>query len=318
MGASVGGQSGSQNGFTSNQGAFNNTGTQNGTSNATTNGTQTGTQSGVQTGTQSGQTTGYTGVDTTGIYNNAGAGAAGALNGSGLTSGQQFATDALHGVVENQPMGFALAGLNDTLKANQGAPTPVIDPRLVQGTTAASFMAPYQQSYANDVLNPSLAAFDQGTAIQANANRARRDAGSAFGDRAAVADSLFNTQQNTARGALAGQLTGQGWQSALGAGQSDASNGMSANLTNSANDLSAQSTNASNVMQGRAQDLASSAQQANNFGNINSMGVGNAQALYGASGGGLNNLLALMGSQVPAFGTSSGGATTGTSSVASA
>jgi len=313
MGLSVGGQSGSQNGYSSGNQNTTSTGQSSGTSNATTTGQQTGTTSGTQTGTQTGMQTGQTGVNTTGIYDNAGAAAAGALGGNGYTAGQQSALANMQGVVQNQPMGFALAGLNNQLNGMVGAPTPTVTGQGVDAQQASSFMDPYRNSYASDVLNPSLNAFDQGTAIQANTNRARRDAGSAFGDRAAVADSIFNTQQDAARGALAGQITGQGYNTALGAGQSDASNYLAASQANAANKLAAQTATGNFAMQGRGMDLSNLAQQANNYGNINTMGVNNAQSLYNMGSGGQSNLLALMNSQVPAFGTNSSGTSMGTS-----
>lgn len=292
---SAGGQSGSQNqsGQYSGNTAYNNSGTTNQT------GQQTGTntQSGSQSGTQSGSQTGFSNVNTTGIYNNASQGAAGNLDGSGLTGAQNQALYNTQYAAQNQPINWDLAGLNNTIGGITAGPAPTI-----ASGTAASFMAPYENSYAADVLNPSLNAFDQGVAIQNNGINASRDAGSAFGDRAQVANAVTAGINNTARGALAGTITGQGYQSALGAGATDAGNS-----------LQGQTAQAQAALQKEGLSLQGAGQQAGNLETINNNGMAANQSLYNMGAGGQGQLLNLAGSQTPAFGTSSGGAQTGAS-----
>lgn len=300
MGLSLGGQSGSQNGSQSGTSSFNQSGTQNSTTGQTSSGTQTGTS----TATNAGSTT----VNPTDLWSQGSAALSKLLGTGGLTDTQNQALTRQAGVVQNQPMGFALQGVNNQL--NSMIANPNI-PSVAGGTaniyTGNQFMAPYESAYASDVLNPSLALFDQNTARQGAAMRNARDAGSAFGDRATLADSAFAQDQALARAGVAGNILGQGYQSALGAGQSDAAKALAASVANASNATTASAANAANALGARGQNLEAAGQMAANDINTNNIGLANNQALYGMGGGGLSNALAIMGSQVPAFGTSSTG-----------
>lgn len=315
---SAGGQSassaGSQSGQQSGQTAFQNDGTQSGASASQTSSSSTPL--------------------TTGIYNNASGNAAALAGTGGLTTDQQYATDVMKGHVQTQPMGYALQGNNNTAQSLidnlMGGSIPQVGTSSV-GTsqvgapTAASMMDPYRGAYASDVLNPSMAAFDNSTAMADNRVRASRDAGSAFGDRAAVADAVRDSQNATARGALAGQITGQGYGMALQGGAGDAGNSLSASnanagfglassQANAANTLQSSLANAANYLTGNNQIMSALGLKSSNDIATDTMGRDNASALYGMSGGGVNSLLNIAGSQVPAFGTSSTGNASGATS----
>ena len=291
---SAGGQSGSNSNYNTSNGtsSFNNSGTSNQTGNQTGSNSSSGSQNGTTTANQSGTT----GVNTTGIYNTASGNAAGNINPSGLTSTQQQAQDFQAYQLQHQPVNWGLSNINDQIGAALAGQAPSIS-----SGTGASFMAPYENQYANDVLNPSLNAFDQGVAIQNNGVRASRDAGSAFGDRADVADSVNAGINNTARGALAGSITGQGFNTAVGAGQSDA-----------ANSLTGQTAQAQADLQSKALKLQGAQQQAGNLETIDNNGNTAATSLYNMGGGGQSQNINLAGSQVPAFGTNSSSTGSGT------
>lgn len=305
--AQLGGQTGSQSqsGQYSGNTSFNNSGTQTGTSDTTNKTTQTGTQTSQQAGSNT--------VNTTGIYNTAGQNAAGALGGSGLTGGQQNASDYMQYQLANQPVNWGLAGVNSAIGDTTGTKVLNVNSDAVNGFSGADFTSPYRNQYAQDVLNPSLAAFDNSTAMQDNAVRAGRDAGSAFGSRAGVADDVRAGQNALARGALAGNILGQGYQTALGAGQTDASRAYGASGQNAGNQLTASGQNAGNQLAQEGLALQGEGMQAGNLNSINSNGLNTANAAYNMGGGGFNNFLNLAGSQVPAFGGSSTGSSSGAS-----
>lgn len=286
---SVGGQVGSQSQLSNTNSSFNNSGTQTGNTDTTNKTSQTG------------QST--TGVNTTGIYDAASQGAAGALGGNGMTPGQQNAADYMNYQVNNQPVNWGLAGVNSQIGDITGTKVLQADPGAVQGFSGADFSAPYRGQFAADVLNPTLAAFDNSTSMQDNAVRAGRDAGSAFGDRAGVADAVRAGQNSLARGALAGNLLGQGYESALGAGQTDASRAYGASGQNAGNRLSASQSDAANQLTSEGLALQGASQQAGNLNSINNNGINNTTAAYNMGGGGFQNFLNLAGSQVPAFGS---------------
>lgn len=271
-------------------------------------------------------------VNPTALYGQTNTNLGSLLGASGMTPEQQKARDVINGRVDNVYGEKALLGVNDDIGSILGGHAPsviaptVAGPDAIGAHTAASLMGPYSGQFAGAVLNPSLAAFDEGVARNDNAARTARDSGSAFGDRAAVADSVRGTQNATARGALAGQLTGQGlqWAGQMGAG--DAGNVLSADTTSAGNHLTkgladaqnaltASGENAANYLTGRSQDLQGRQQQAGNIISTSDMGMQDAQALSNFGQGGANNLFSLLSGQTPAFGSSTSGNTS--SSIAS-
>ncbi len=72
-----------------------------------------------------------------------------------------------------------------------------------------------------------------------NARHAAAGAGSAFGDRAAVGDAVYQGQSDVGRAALASQLANTGFTNAASLGQSDAARALQAGTTNAGNNLQA-------------------------------------------------------------------------------
>jgi hypothetical protein len=102
-----------------------------------------------------------------------------------------------------------------------------------QGATARQFLDQYvndptMQSY----IDASLADFDVGADRQANARRARRDAGAAFGSRAGTSDAVFDADVARGRGALGAGIRFDAYGRALNAATGDAGRATQAALQN--------------------------------------------------------------------------------------
>lgn len=281
------------------------------------------------TGNTTGKSSNTMTVNPTALFGQTNNTLAGLLGPTGLTSGQQSGQSVIADRLKNAYPERAMLGVNDDISSLLSGGPPAVNAASVMGPggvsapTAASLMGPYGGQYAGAVLDPSLAAFDEGVARNDNAVRTARDAGSAFGDRAAVADNVRATGNATARGALAGQLTGQGlqWAGQMGAG--DAGNSLSANTTtagntltkglaDASNTLAASSANASNTLADKGLNLSGQNARAGNIQTATNMGTNDVQMLNQFGQGGVNNLFSLLSGQTPAFGASSSGDTSGT------
>src|SRR5262249_22269502 len=147
--------------------------------------------------------------------------------------------------VENQPMGWALQGLNSgglSTIANANAPAVTapgqIGTSTVTAPTAASQALPYLGLVSQGLINPSLANYDYGTQVANNNLNAQYAGGGGFNDsRTGVAQGTLAAQQALGRGQLASQLLSQGLNTAIGAGQSDAANALAASGQNASNTL---------------------------------------------------------------------------------
>jgi hypothetical protein len=91
----------------------------------------------------------------------------------------------------------------------------------VSARQGAEYMNAYLNPYLRDVVDTSLADYDVGVDRQAAQNRARRDAASAFGDRAALADAVFSADSSRGRGSLASGLRSQAFNTAASFGMQD-------------------------------------------------------------------------------------------------
>jgi hypothetical protein len=175
--------------------------------------------------------------------------------------------------------------------------------------TAAQFMGAYQNPYTNDVVNSSLANYDNNTANTLNAMRASRDAGSAFGDRAAIADAVYKGQSDLGRGELASNLLSQGFNTAAGLGQGDANTAASVNMFNAGQGNQVAQNNANNnlAQQGiNLNALNSAGQNAYNTSQLAQQGVNLnsnlANNLFSMGGQGQNQLLNLFTAGNPLIG----------------
>jgi hypothetical protein len=131
------------------------------------------------------------------------------------------------------------------------APTPVTA-QQVTATQGSKYLNDYLNPYTNDVVNAALADYDTGTDRTQNAMRAARDAGSAFGDRAAIADAVYQGEANRGRAATSANLRGTAFNTAAGLGMQDANRFLQADTTNAANALNAQEFN-NNLLNNRQQ-----------------------------------------------------------------
>lgn len=98
---------------------------------------------------------------------------------------------------------------------------------------ASPYLSQYMSPYTNDVVNSSLASFDN----QAGQTRAQQalqmaQSGAFGGSGAAIDQSLTNGQLALSRGQLQSGLLNQGFTTALGAAENDANNAQSANNEN--------------------------------------------------------------------------------------
>ena len=87
---------------------------------------------------------------------------------------------------------------------------------------ASEFMGDYLNPYTGQVVDAALSDFDVGVGRTQNAMRARRDAGSAFGDRAAIADAIYGGEASRGRGALSAGLRADAFNTAANFGAGDA------------------------------------------------------------------------------------------------
>ena len=179
------------------------------------------------------------------------------LNMNGQTPGQQAAynyyKDQLdHGGGlfdwQNQAMAqeFYRAPYQVSQQPNVAAQS--ISAPTISAQTGAAGMDAYQNPYTNQVVNATLANYDQNTANQLNALRASRDASSAFGDRANLADSQFLNQSDLNRTQLQSGLLDTAFNTAAGYGQQDANRFLAADQANATNALTAGQINAANSL----------------------------------------------------------------------
>gem|GEM_PF-4652096 len=102
----------------------------------------------------------------------------------------------------------------------------------VTARQGVGLMNDYLNPYMRDVVDTSLGDYDVGVDRQANQSRARRDAASAFGDRAALADAVFAADSSRGRGSLAAGLRSDAFNTAAGFGMQDANRFLEAERTN--------------------------------------------------------------------------------------
>ncbi len=101
-----------------------------------------------------------------------------------------------------------------------------------EASTAKQHMDQYFNPYLKDVVDTSLADFDVGAARQSTEQRMRRDAGSAFGDRAAIADAVLGGELARGRGSLSANLRSNAFNTAAGLGAGDAGRFTSVSMAN--------------------------------------------------------------------------------------
>lgn len=112
------------------------------------------------------------------------------------------------------------------------AATTVGDVNNITASQGAAHMNTYLNPYLQQVVDTSLRDFDVGVDRQANQARARRDAASAFGDRAAIADAVYAADSNRGRGTLSSGLRSDAFNTAATFGMQDSNRFLEADRTN--------------------------------------------------------------------------------------
>jgi hypothetical protein len=161
------------------------------------------------------------------------------------------------------------------------------NPNNVASQTAVGGMANYANPYTQQVIDTSMADLERQRQMQMNALGAQATAAGAFGgSRQGVAEALTNTGFAQQGGQLASQLRSQGFNTALGASQTDVANAMQAQQANQQaqaraqefaqqNALQAQMANQQAGLQGAQQAL----QGAGQLGNLSNLGFGFGQQI---------------------------------------
>jgi hypothetical protein len=139
---------------------------------------------------------------------------------------------------------FTLASLNSSGNPAYATPSAANAPTIT-AETSASAMDPYKQFYDQNLIDPSLKAFDYGTGRAYSALDARQAGSGAFaGDRGGLAYSDLGTQTALQRGQLEAQLKNLGLTNASGLATGDVSRKLGADTTNAGNILNANEYNA--------------------------------------------------------------------------
>jgi hypothetical protein len=118
------------------------------------------------------------------------------------------------------------------MQAAQMQAAQVGDVANIAARQGADYMNSYMNPYLQQVVDTSLADYDVGVDRQSAQNRARRDAGSAFGDRAAIADAVFSADSNRGRGSLSANLRSDAFNTAANFGMQDSSRFLEADRSN--------------------------------------------------------------------------------------
>jgi hypothetical protein len=169
------------------------------------------------------------------------------LGQTGVTAGQQGNINALQGInsgLQNYTQSgyYGLGDLASKFGGQWAAPDPVTA-QSVSAQSGAQGMDAYQNPWDKQVVDATAADYDAQSAQGLNAMRAGRDASGAFGDRAALADGQYMADSDRGRASLLSGLRQQGFNTAAGYGQMDASRGLQAAGMNQSANLAAQQFN---------------------------------------------------------------------------
>ena len=118
----------------------------------------------------------------------------------------------------------------NTYDAGQAA--DVGDVGDIAASQASKYIKDYMSPYTRDVVDTSLADYDTGVDRAISGRAASADAGSAFGNRRAIADAIYEADASRGRGALSANLRNTGFTTALGAATGDANRFLSADMAN--------------------------------------------------------------------------------------
>lgn len=285
-------------------------GSSNGTTTGTTSGTQIGGSNTETTGTQTGQQS----VQPTQGWGDINSALRGILGGGGggLTADQQGATNFMRDQA-SRPAITGIDNANTVLSQYIGNNHPayqVGSGMSVDPNQGAAFMGAYQNPYTDQVVNATNADLTQG--LKTGLNELRAGYGGSMGNgregvaAAGTVDDYLRNLASTDSG-----LRSQGFTTAAGLGQNDASRAQTGQIANQGNQTTRDLANLSSKYQNDQQSMGAAGQYVGNLGQQYGINAGNTQAVYNMSGGGTNNLMNYLGTQTPAFGQSQTGSNTG-------
>lgn len=108
-----------------------------------------------------------------------------------------------------------------------------VDPVLAR--TGGALAQGYYNPFLQDVVNASIADYNANAERTLSAMRQGRDAAGAFGDRAAIADAVYQADATRGLGATVSGLRSQAFDTAQGFGQAEANRLLSADMANAGN-----------------------------------------------------------------------------------
>jgi len=268
-------------------------------------------QSGTSSGTTSNTSMPIIGDDWLRQYQGAG----GTLGANGVTADQQGNVNALQGINNSldyytRAGYYGLGDMSERLGGQWATPNAVNAP-TVNAQTGASFMDAYKNPWDSQVIDASVNDYNTNVDRTSNAMRAGRDASGAFGDRAAIADAVYQGDASRGLGALTSGLRQQGFNTAAGYGQADANRDFGAQSTNAANSLAAQTFN-NNMTNNRQQFDVNTGFRGDEMrmGAYDRMS-NNVLAQSGIQSGGINNLMNYLGLGTQTFGQQNDGTYSG-------
>lgn len=178
---------------------------------------------------------------------------------NGLNSDQNTGLDYFRNFMSNNPVTPTTNTINNQLEGANGAltstyngygaiagqPSPgPVSATPVNAKTGASMAAPYAALYGQELIDPSLKAYDYGTDRAMTALDARTAAGGGFANsRSGINYGDLGAETSLGRGQLEAQLKTAGLTNALGFGQTDAGRSLTADTTNTNNALDADKFN---------------------------------------------------------------------------
>lgn len=241
--------------------------------NQTTNytGNQNTTSSGTQNTNQNTTSSGTTTPIIAPQFDSAFARTGGNLNASGLTPDQESALGLARSRVAYNPGAAAmydstrnlqtvkgqLNGVNDQWGALAGAdPRQAAQSPSVMGRGTYSAVDPYRDLFSDELIDPSLAAFDEGTDRAFSALDARTAANGGFANsRSGLGYSDLASRSALERGKFASELKNLGLTNSLGYAQGDVNRTLGADQFNSTNIGDINKFNVTAGLQGDAQKM---------------------------------------------------------------
>lgn len=156
-----------------------------------------------------------------------------------------------------------LQAIDPTAYATPGmSVAPTVEAQQIAARRGAEFMGDYQNPFQQQVIDTSLAQFDQ-SAAEARTGLRAANAGAFGNKRYGVAEGQFAADTALGRAGLGANLRSQGFNTAAGLGMQDAGRFLTADQANQAASLQASQVNAANAL--AAQEAEAARQQSRNM-----------------------------------------------------